>query len=175
MTGLRPFLASSAPASSGVLSLEYVAHSALADVRRLASPAALGTAVLSRGLEEHANFSTQAARATTETVASYGIVTACELVAAVRGLRLRRVVPAAGPLRDAYDLATAVLDPRTADRPLDADIDAAEALLPALAALLRQRRYVSARGRRPGRPTPARTGAAGRAPARAPRPPWPGR
>ena len=38
ITGLRPFLACSAPASSGVLSLEYVAHSALADIRRLASP-----------------------------------------------------------------------------------------------------------------------------------------
>ncbi len=135
MTGLRPFLASSAPASSGVLSLEYVAHSALADIRRLGSPAALGTAVLSRGLEEQANFSTQAARATSETVAAYRIVTACELVAAVRGLRMRGVVPAAGPLRDAYDLATSTLDTRTADRPLDADIDAAEALLPPLAAL----------------------------------------
>ncbi len=136
MTGLRPFLAGSAPASSGVLSLEYVAHSALADIRRLASPAALGTAVLSRGLEEQANFSTQAARAATETVAAYRIVTACELVAAVRGLRMRGVVPAPGPLLDAYGLAAAALDSRAADRPLDADIDAAERLLPALGALL---------------------------------------
>jgi hypothetical protein len=62
----------------------------------------LGTAVLSRGLEEQANFSTQAARAATETVVAYRIVTACELVAAVRGLRMRGVVPAPGPLLDAY-------------------------------------------------------------------------
>ena len=134
LTGLRPFLASGAPASSGVLSLEYVAHSALADIRRLASPAALGSAVLSRGLEEHANFSTQAARATTESVARYRIVLAGELVAAVRGLRMRGLVPAPGPLRDAYDLAASTLDTRTADRPLDADIDAAERLLPELGA-----------------------------------------
>ncbi|MGH3155956.1 MAG: aromatic amino acid ammonia-lyase, partial [Streptosporangiaceae bacterium] len=46
-TGLRPFLADEAPASSGVMLLEYVAHSSLADIRRLAAPAALGTAVLS--------------------------------------------------------------------------------------------------------------------------------
>jgi histidine ammonia-lyase len=135
LTGLRPFLASDVPASSGVLALEYVAHSALADIRRLASPATLGTAVLSRGLEDLADFSTQAARATTDTVASYRIVLACELVAAVRGLRLRHLVPAPGPLRDAYDLAAPVLDTRIADRPLDADIDAAEGLLPALAGL----------------------------------------
>src|ERR1700760_608972 len=44
LTGLRPFLASDVPASSGVLALEYVAHSALADIRRLGSPATLGTA-----------------------------------------------------------------------------------------------------------------------------------
>jgi histidine ammonia-lyase len=135
MTGLRPFLASSVPASSGVLALEYVAHSALADIRRLASPAALGTAVLSRGLEEQANFSTQAARAATDTVAAHRIVLACELVAAIRGLRLRQLVPAAGPLRDAYELATPALDTRIDDRPLDADIDAAEGLLTTLAGL----------------------------------------
>ena len=135
MTGLRPFLASSVPASSGVLALEYVAHSALADIRRLASPAALGTAVLSRGLEEQANFSTQAARAATDTVAAHRIVLACELVAAIRGLRLRHLVPAAGPLRDAYELAAPALDTRIGDRPLDADIDAAEGLLTTLAGL----------------------------------------
>jgi histidine ammonia-lyase len=135
LTGLRPFLASSVPASSGVLALEYVAHSALADIRRLASPATLGTAVLSRGLEELADFSTQAARAATDTVAAYRIVLACELVAAVRGLRLRRLVPGPGPLRDAYELAAPALDTRIEDRPLDADIDAAEGLLAALARL----------------------------------------
>jgi histidine ammonia-lyase len=134
-TGLRPFLADAAPASSGVMLLEYVAHSALADIRRLASPAALGTAVLSRGLEEQANFSTQAARAATETVAAYRIVAACELVAAVRALRMRDDVRwGAGPLREAYELATGALDPRTEDRPLDGDIETADRLLPVLAA-----------------------------------------
>jgi hypothetical protein len=53
----------------------------------------------------------------------------------VRGLRMRGVVPAAGPLRDAYDLAASTLDTRTADRPLDADIDAAEGILASLGRL----------------------------------------
>jgi histidine ammonia-lyase len=43
--------------------------------------------------------------------------------------------PAPGPLRAGYDLAAGVLDPRTEDRPLDADVDAADRLLPGLAAL----------------------------------------
>ena len=34
-----------------------------------------------------------------------------------------------------YDLAAGALDPRTEDRPLDADVDMADRLLPALAAL----------------------------------------
>jgi histidine ammonia-lyase len=134
-TGLRPFLADEAAASSGVMLLEYVAHSSLADIRRLAAPAALGTAVLSRGLEEQANFSTQAARAATETMAVYRIVLACELVAAVRALRMREDIGwGAGPLREAYELAAGTLDPRVEDRPLDGDLEAADRLLTALAA-----------------------------------------
>jgi histidine ammonia-lyase len=47
--------------------------------------------VLSRGVEEHAGFATQSARATTDVIGAYRIVLACELVAAVRALRLRAV------------------------------------------------------------------------------------
>ena len=87
------------------------------------------------GLEEQANFSTQAARGTTETVAAYRIIVGCELVAAVRALRMRGVTPAAGTVRAAYDLAAGALDARTEDRPLDADVDLADRLLAGLAAL----------------------------------------
>ena len=68
-TGLAPFQATDPPPSSGIMILEYVSHAAIADIRRLAAPAALGSAVLSRGVEEHAGFSTQSARATTDVVA----------------------------------------------------------------------------------------------------------
>ena len=133
-TGLHPF-AADAPASSGIMVLEYVAQSAVADLRRFATPAALGSAVLSRGVEEHAGFSTQSARASTDAVAAYRAVLACELAAAVRVLRMQDRAPAeGGPLRAAFDAADAVLDPRTADRPLDADLTAAEGLLDGYAA-----------------------------------------
>ena len=85
-TGLNAFLADDR-ASSGVMILEYVAHSAVADIRRFAAPAALGSAVLSRGVEEHAGFATQSARATSDAVAAYRAVLACELIAAARALR----------------------------------------------------------------------------------------
>ncbi|MES9606523.1 aromatic amino acid lyase [Actinomadura sp. NPDC000929] len=133
-TGLYPFQGET-EASSGIMILEYVAHSCLADVRRLATPAALGSAVLSRGVEEHAGFSTQSARASTDAVAAYRLGLGCELVAAVRALRMHGRAPSGGPLRSAWDMAGAVLDPRIEDRPLDTDIAAAADLLPHLARL----------------------------------------
>jgi histidine ammonia-lyase len=134
-TGLAPFLGTDQAPSSGIMILEYVSHSAIADIRRLAAPAALGSAVLSRGVEEHAGFSTQSARATTDVIAAYQVVLACELIAAVRALRLRRIRPDGPALGEAFGLATAALPADTADRPLDGDLAAAQELLPGLAAL----------------------------------------
>jgi len=134
-TGLNAFLAEDR-ASSGVMILEYVAHSAVADIRRFAAPAALGGAVLSRGAEEHAGFATQSARATSDAVAAYRAVLACELIAATRALRLQGRPPApGGALREAFDLADSALEPAAADRPLDSDLSAADAVLPGIAAV----------------------------------------
>ncbi|GAA0822027.1 aromatic amino acid ammonia-lyase [Streptosporangium amethystogenes subsp. fukuiense] len=119
-TGLLPFLAEH-PGGSGVMILEYVAHSALAELRHLAAPVTLGGAVLSLGTEDHASFTPQAARSALAAIEPLEIVLACELVASVRTLRLRGV-PCDLPL-----------DPAPADRPLDADLDVARGLLPGLA------------------------------------------
>jgi len=134
-TGLRPFLADGPPASSGVLILEYAAHSALATMRHAAAPAALGSAVLSRGMEEHASFAALAAQRAAEVVPAYEVVLAAELVAAVRALRQRRVVPGPGPLGTAFTLAGAVLDDRMTDRPLADDMAAAAEILDRLSSL----------------------------------------
>jgi histidine ammonia-lyase len=134
-TGLAPFLAGRPAPSSGVMILEYVAHSAIADIRRLAAPAALGSAVLSRGVEEHAGFSTQSARATTDVIAAYRLVLACELTAAIRALRMRGLRPAAGPLATAFGLAAGALPADVQDRPLDTDLALAQDLLPRLTGL----------------------------------------
>jgi len=135
-TGLAPFLAGDTAPSSGIMILEYVAHSAIADIRRLAAPAALGSAVLSRGVEEHAGFSTQSARATTDVTAAYRLVLACELVAAVRALRMRGIRPAGERLSAAFALAAGALPAGLSDRPLDDDLATAQDLLEPLAAQL---------------------------------------
>jgi histidine ammonia-lyase len=133
-TGLRPFLADGPATSSGVMILEYIAHSALADLRHSAAAASLGTAVLSRGVEEHASFSALAADRTTEVLPAYQVVLSCELVAAERALRQRGTV-LTGPLAQAR-ATLAALDPDMSDRPLTTDLTTAGELLPRLAELV---------------------------------------
>jgi histidine ammonia-lyase len=132
-TGLAPFLAADPVPSSGIMILEYVAHSAIADIRRFAAPAALGSAVLSRGVEEHAGFSTQSARATTDVVEAYRIVLGCELIAGVRALRMSGLRPGSPGLASAFDLAAESLPADSADRALDRDLEIAEELLTRIA------------------------------------------
>jgi histidine ammonia-lyase len=91
--------------------------------------------VLSRGVEEHAGFATQAARATSDAAAAYRAVLACELISATRALRLQGGVPG-GALRQAFDLADSALERAAADRPLDGDLSAAEDLLPGIAGVV---------------------------------------
>jgi histidine ammonia-lyase len=133
ITGLRSYLAGGSAASSGMMILEYSANAALAEMRASAAPASAGHAVLSRGVEEAASFASQAARQALRAVDAYRLVLACELVAAVRALRL--LPPPAAPAPVFAVLADPTLPSATEDRPLTPDVSAAAALLPALAAL----------------------------------------
>jgi histidine ammonia-lyase len=133
-TGLRPFLADGETASSGVMILENGAQAALADLRNAAIPASLGHAVLSRGVEDHAPFTSQAVRQAERACAALRLILASELVAAMRALRLRGIVPIDGtPLGTLYALA-APLDPATTDRSTTADVHEAADLLPTIGA-----------------------------------------
>ncbi|MEV7406066.1 aromatic amino acid ammonia-lyase [Streptomyces sp. NPDC091267] len=135
LSGLPPFLADGPAGSSGIMILEYLAHDALSQMRHAAAPVTLGTAVISRGLEDHASFSTQAAHATTAAIASYRTVLACELVGAVRALTMSGAELPEAPVRDALRLAQRTLPMIKEDHPLTQEITVAEDLLPALAGL----------------------------------------
>lgn len=128
-TGLPAFLAAGPSGSSGVMALEYVAQDAVAALHHAALPAGLGSAVLSRGLEEHASFATQAARLATDVVPALRSVLAAELVCAVRALALRDGLDGDHPLAVAYGRGRQELDPDTADRRLSADLEVAGRLL----------------------------------------------
>ncbi len=138
LTGLTPFLSEGPAGSSGTMVLEYVAHDVLAECRLASAPVSLAGAVLSRGLEEHASFSAQAARATALVCSLAPVVLACELVCAVRALRTAPERLTSPPMRAAFNLAAAVIDGDAADRPLGGDLEQAITVLPALAALAEQ-------------------------------------
>ena len=130
-TGLAPFLGDGAAGASGVMIVEYVAASALAELRASAVPAGLQTVVLSRGVEEDSSFASLAARQALGAVENYRILIACELVAAIRALRMQRREPY--ELRAALEI-TRQLSSETVDRDLSADIEQAATMLAGLAA-----------------------------------------
>ncbi|MGH3494403.1 MAG: aromatic amino acid ammonia-lyase, partial [Sciscionella sp.] len=109
LSWLTPFLAAGPGGSSGVMILEYVAHDALGELRHTAAPVTLGTAVISRGLEDHASFSSQAARSTSAAIEAYRVVLACELIAAVRALSMAEIALPDAPVASAFALARAEL------------------------------------------------------------------
>jgi histidine ammonia-lyase len=132
-TTLQPFLSDGTPGSSGVMPLEYVAASALADLRALAVPVATGTVTISRGAEDDASFAPTAARLTLETAEPLRVLVACELVAAVRAVRQRGLPDdASARLLHVLDLCAGLPDD-LADRDLSADLDTAGDLLDDLA------------------------------------------
>jgi len=120
MTGLTPFLGDGTAGASGVMIVEYVAASALGTLRVLATVTGTQTVVLSRGLEEDASFASLAARQALDAVEPLRAVLACELVAAVRALRMRGL-----PVPE----EVAGLPDALADRDLTGDLEAACALL----------------------------------------------
>lgn len=135
LTGLSPFLSAGPPGSSGIMILEYVAHDALSQLRHAAAPVTLGTAVISRGLEDHASFSTQAARSTSAAISAYRTVLACELLGAVRALHLGAAELPDAPVAEAFRTARETLPVVAEDHPLTEEIAGAERTLPLFAAL----------------------------------------
>ena len=109
--------------------VEYVAHDLLARARSNADPVTGVQTVLSLGLEEHASHSTQSAWATHDLLGLLPDLLACELVAAVRALRLdpSRLVDC--PARELFDRADAALPDVRRDHIVGPELDAAADLL----------------------------------------------
>ena len=104
-------------------------------MRHSAGPVTLGTSVISRGLEDHASFSPHAASSAAAAASAYRTVLACELVAATRALRIAGAPPGGRVLAAAFAEVSARLPDIRADHQLGEEIQIAEQLLDALAAL----------------------------------------
>ncbi|MDY7100723.1 MAG: aromatic amino acid ammonia-lyase [Actinomycetota bacterium] len=132
-TGLAAFLADGPAGSSGIMILEYVTHDALSELRHAASPVTLGNAVISRGLEDHASFTTQAARSTATSIDAYRTMLACELIGAVRALWLSDAELGDIPVSRAYATVRNAVPMVAEDHPLTDEIARAAALVDDLA------------------------------------------
>jgi histidine ammonia-lyase len=135
LTGLRAFLASGPPGSSGLMISEYVVQDLLTQIRVGMQPTAAGTLSISLGLEEHASFATQGARSLRTMTGLAPMMLAAELVAAVRALRMAPGRVPEGVAEEAFGLAEKALSQDEDDRPLGTSLERASALLPLLADL----------------------------------------
>jgi histidine ammonia-lyase len=135
-TGLRAFLAAGPRGSSGLMIGEYVVQDALAELRPATAPMTSGTVSISLGLEEHASFATQGARALRQTAELAPTVLAVEALAAVRALRAApdRLGTAAAALFAVFD---EVLDTDARDAPIGPDVERVVERVPDLALLVR--------------------------------------
>lgn len=86
-TGLNRFLAQDSYGQSGVMIIEYVAAAALSRLRSKATPVGQQSVILSLGVEDDASFASEGAALLAGSVEALRVLTACELVCAVRALR----------------------------------------------------------------------------------------
>ncbi len=137
VTGKRAFLAEGPAGASGLLMLEYIAASALVDMRQAAQPASLNTVSLSRGTEEDATFAPRAVLQLEQSVAAFQVMLACELVETTRLLRQRGLSSAEMPTDLLAHVATVAfrLPDAVHDRSLRDDLQQAQGLLPEIAVL----------------------------------------
>lgn len=131
-TGLPSFLTAGPAGSSGAMILEYVAQDALAQARSSVAAFAAGSAVISQGIEDDGSFAPQAVRGLGTAMDSFRTVLACELVAAVRALRLRGSPAPATPVGRAFEAAIEALPADLNDRSLGSDLAIARELLDTL-------------------------------------------
>ena len=129
-SGLPPFLAPDAGVNSGLMLAQYTQASLVAENRRLAAPASVGSLPTSAMQEDHVSMGWGAARKLRVALANLGRILAIELVCAARAIELRE------PLQPAAGTASAVLALRAAgvpgggpDRWMSPELAAAEALV----------------------------------------------
>src|SRR3954471_22155567 len=127
--GLPPFLTTEAGVNSGMMIAQYTQAALVAENRRLAAPASVGTLPSSAMQEDHVSMGWSAARKLRTAVRNLGRILAVELACATHGLDLR------APLRPGPGGAAALAAVRSRvsgpgpDRWLSPDLAAADELV----------------------------------------------
>jgi histidine ammonia-lyase len=129
MSGLAPFLADRPGPDSGVMMLEYTAHSAAAEMRALATPMSTQAVWASLGVESHASLTATAVRRTAESLQALRVLVATELVVALRAMQFTGRVPSGAGTRRLFELAIGMLPHGLEDRAFGRDVEAASAVI----------------------------------------------
>ncbi|HTN25176.1 MAG TPA: histidine ammonia-lyase [Solirubrobacteraceae bacterium] len=129
-SGLPPFLAPDAGVNSGLMLAQYTQAAMVAENRRLAAPASVGSLPTSAMQEDHVSMGWAAARKLRVVVANLARILAVELVCAARALELRAPLrPAAGTAAALEALRGAGVPGAGPDRFLAPELAAAERLV----------------------------------------------
>ncbi len=131
-SGLPRFLAPEPGASSGTMIVEYVSASAMGEVLAAASPVSTQSAVLSCGVEDDATFAPTALGKLQRALDGYEVMVACEILVAVRALRLRGASRLSPGLTRLIEIADE-LPSDVRDRDLRGDVEIATGLIGAIA------------------------------------------
>ncbi|HVF78979.1 MAG TPA: histidine ammonia-lyase [Solirubrobacteraceae bacterium] len=129
-SGLPPFLAPDAGVNSGLMLAQYTQAAMVAENRRLAAPASVGSLPTSAMQEDHVSMGWAAARKLRTVVANLARILAVELVCAARGIELRAPLqPAAGTAAALAALRAAGVPGAGDDRWLSPELALAEQLV----------------------------------------------
>lgn len=129
ITGLPQFLANQPGLESGVMIVEYVAQAAAAEARSLATPMAIQSISASMGVESHASLATTSAKLAAQQLDAIRILTACELVVAIRAIRMAQREPSGAGSKALFKAAAPGSPATFEDRTLSPEIEAARAVL----------------------------------------------
>ncbi len=127
--GLPPFLTTDPGVNSGLMIAQYTQAALVAENRRLAAPASVGTLPTSAMQEDHVSMGWSAARKLRIAVRNLGRILAVELTCAARALDLRAPLEPAAGTGAALAAVRARIAPPGPDRWLAPDLAAAEELV----------------------------------------------
>jgi histidine ammonia-lyase len=129
-SGLPPFLAPDAGVNCGLMIAQYTQAAMVAENRRLATPASIGSLPTSAMQEDHVSMGWAAARKLRTVVDNLARILAVELVCAARGIELRAPLqPAAGTAAALAAVRAAGIAGAGPDRWLAPELAAAEQLV----------------------------------------------
>ncbi|WP_411277275.1 histidine ammonia-lyase [Gaiella sp.] len=129
-SGLPPFLAPDAGVNCGLMLAQYTQAAMVAENRRLATPASIGSLPTSAMQEDHVSMGWSAARKLRSAIANLARILAIELVCAARAIELRAPLqPAAGTAAAVRALRAADVSGAGPDRWLSPELARAETLV----------------------------------------------